>query len=278
MNSRSDLETVGRGDFNLEFWVEIHRRLLFRRGRLQLSETGEASLQARGTEAVKYVLNCPGEEFLDFLEDIFSADCFFHVSIGDDKLVDDLNDLLSLDKLPYYVTHFVKENVVETSGRYEGKTLIHTRALPKVIMKESEVLHANAVVPALGLLQRPHFLSANDEYLAALEDYRKGDIPDCLTKCGAAFESVLKVICDRKGWKYNQTDTASTLIKTVLSNTSLEGYFGQLLIIIANLRNKLSSAHGAGTRSKQPPRHLAQYALNVTASAILLLAQETGEY
>jgi hypothetical protein len=145
-------------------------------------------------------------------------------------------------------------------------------------MKESEILHENAIAPALTLLQRPHFRAANSEYLAALEDFRKGDISDCLTKCGSSFESVLKVICDRKGWNYNQTDTASTLIKTVLPNTSLDWYFEQLLIIVATLRNKLSSAHGGGTAIKQPPRHLAQYALNATASSILLLAQETGEY
>jgi len=40
----------------------------------------------------------------------------------------------------------------------------------------------------------------------------------------------------------------------------------------------VSTAHGAGTSVKQPPEHLAHYALNATASAVILLAQETGEY
>ena len=156
--------------------------------------------------------------------------------------------------------------------------MIYTRAYPKVIMKESEVLHANAIAPALTLLQRPHFRGANSEYLAALEDYRKGDIADCLTKCGSAFESVLKVICHRKNWAYKETDTAVALIKIVLPQTNLDSYFESLLIIVGTLRNKLSSAHGAGMTVKQPAPHLAQYAINATASAILLIAQETGEY
>jgi hypothetical protein len=88
----------------------------------------------------------------------------------------------------------------------------------------------------------------------------------------------MKIICDRKHWKYKQTDPAKDLIKAILPHTSLGGYFEQLLIIVATLRNRLSSSHGAGTIIKQPPRHLAQYALNATASAVLLLAQETGEY
>jgi hypothetical protein len=273
-NSRSDFGSVGRGDYNSQFWEEIYRRLLIRTGRLRLYDATGEDFRV----AIPYVLNCSGQEFLNFLEDIFSTDCFFHVSLGEDQLVDELNAVLRQDNLPYYVTRFVKEPVTETSGQHAGRTVVYTRAYPKVIMKESEVLHANAVAPALLLLQRPHFQSANNEYLAALEDYRKGDFGDCLTKCGSAFESVLKVICDRKGWSYKQTDTASTLINTVLPKTSLDKYFEQLLIIVTTLRNRLSSAHGGGTAIKQPPPHVAQYAINATASAILLLTQETGEY
>ena len=276
MNSRSDLGIIGRGDYNTEFWLEIHRRLLFRSGRLQLSEA-EQSSDVRHIVAAKYILTCPGEEFLDFLEDIFTVECFFHVGGNEEKLIDELNGLLAKDNLPYHVTYFVKESVYETPDpRYKSHTVVYTRAFPKVVMKESDVLHVNAVAPALTLLSQPHFLNANNEYLAALEDYRKDDFSDCLVKCGSAFESVLKVICDRKGWAYKQTDTANTLIKTVLPHTKLDGYFEQLLIIVATLRNKLGSAHGSGTVTKQTPRHLAQYALNATASAMLLLTQETG--
>jgi hypothetical protein len=104
-------------------------------------------------------------------------------------------------------------------------------------------------MPALMLLQRPAFKTANLEYLEALEDYRKGDFGDCLTKCGSSFESVLKIICERKKWAYRQTDTASSLVKTVLDNTSLDNYFEPVLMIVATLRNRLSKSHGAGPNS-----------------------------
>ena len=170
-NSRSDFGSVGRGDYNAEFWQEIHRRLLLRAGRLQLFQSRQGPEPA---EAVAYVLTCPGEEFLDFLEDIFTTDCFSLVSMGEDKVVDELNAILRQDNLPYHVTQLVKETVRETTGRYVGHDAIYIRAYPKVIMKENEVLHANAIAPALALLQRPHFQGASSEYLAALEDYRKG--------------------------------------------------------------------------------------------------------
>jgi hypothetical protein len=273
-NSRSSRldGPIGRGgDYRQEFWQEIHRFLRYRQGRSQLCQ-GATSIPA---DTIGFLMACPGKEFLDFLEDLFRVECLFHINLTEPEMVDDLNDLLRLDDLPYHITHFVKENV---QGPTPGSYTIHIRAYPKVIMRESELLHANAIAPVLTLLQRPHFANVNSEYLAALEDYRKGDYRDCLTKCGSAFESVLKVICARKGWPHDPVrDTSSTLIKTVLTNTGLESYFESMLMIVTTLRNRLSSSHGAGTAPKQAPAHLAQYALNATASAILLLTQETGE-
>jgi hypothetical protein len=264
---------VGRGDHNAEFWQEIYRRLLYRTGKTTLTPTDRGNSP---TEAANYILNCSAAEFLDFLEDIFNNDIFTNVSLWDNKIVDEMNTILRQDNLPYAVTHFVVEEVVHTSGMFSGHKGTQVRSYPKVILKESEVLNQQAIGPALELLSQPHFASANKEFLAALEDYRKGDTGDCLVKCGSSFESVLKVICDRKGWAYTQNDTASTLVKTIITNTSLENYFEPMLIIVATLRNRLSTAHGAGTTVRQTPRHLALYALNMTASAMLMLTQETG--
>ena len=127
------------------------------------------------------------------------------------------------------------------------------------------------------MLADPAYQSANLEFRDALEEYRKGDYGDCLTKCGSAFESIMKVICDRKGWPYNSNDTAGPLIKVILANTNLDSYFESSLLIVATLRNRLSTSHGAGTGTRQPSRHLARYAINATASNILLIADEAGE-
>jgi hypothetical protein len=264
---------VGRGDHNAEFWQEIYRRLLYRTGKITLTPTDGGNTPQ---EAPKYILNCSTAEFLDFLEDIFNNDIFTYVSLWDNKIVDELNTILRQDKLPYTLTHFVVEEIVHTSGMFSGHKGTQVRSYPKAILKESEVLDQQAIGPALELLSQPHFASANKEFLAALEDYRKGDFGDCLVKAGSAFESVMKVICDRKQWAYNQTDTAGPLIRIIIANTSLENYFEPLLIGVGTIRNKLSTAHGAGTTMKQPSRHIAQYVLNLSASAMLMLSQETG--
>jgi hypothetical protein len=50
-----------------------------------------------------------------------------------------------------------------------------------------------------------------------------------------------------------------------------------MLLTTAVLRNRLSASQGAGPHSKLVPPHVALYALNVTATGILIIAQETGE-
>ena len=84
----------------------------------------------------------------------------------------------------------------------------------------------------------------------------------------------MKVICHRKRIPFKQTDTASTLMKSLLTNSSLEAFWEQPLILIATLRNRLSSSHGAGTVPKAVPDHVAAYVINATASAIVFLADE----
>ena len=275
-NSRS---AYGKNNYSSDFWEEIHRFLQYRLGRIQLSNSHHPPTSPV-KEAITYLAGCPGETFLDFLEYVFRVDCLCHIGLPEAQLVEELNSLLRTDNLPYHMTDFVKETVREVVNEHpfagQEMTVIKTVAYPKVIMKDSEVMHVQAIDPALQLLQRPEFRSANLEFLEALEDYRKDDFGDCLTKCGSAFESVMKILCDRKSWRYSQTDTASTLVKTVLSNTSLGSYFEPTLMIIVTLRNRLSKSHGAGTGSRNIPRHLASYALNATASAILLLMEEAG--
>ena len=61
------------------------------------------------------------------------------------------------------------------------------------------------------------------------------------------------------------------------AEAAVRAYFESTLMIVATLRNRLSTSHGAGVGRRQVPRHLAKYALNVTASAILLIAEEAGE-
>lgn len=144
-------------------------------------------------------------------------------------------------------------------------------AYPRVLLKEHDLLHSKAVQPALTLLSHPMFSSASKEFLDALEDYRKTDYGDCLTKCSSAFESVLKIICHENKWPYRQTDTAATLLDSVIKKSGVDPFFSQPFMLIATMRNRLSKSHGAGTETKEVPAYIALYAINATASAILFI-------
>jgi hypothetical protein len=78
-------------------------------------------------------------------------------------------------------------------------------------------------------------------------------------------------------WAFDSKDTASTLVRTFLARTKLDSFFEQMLLTTAVLRNRLSASQGAGPHSKLVPPHVALYALNVTATGILIIAQDTGE-
>lgn len=267
-------EFVQSGDYTGEFWEDIHRALQYIHGKPRLWSQPTKTL---AEDAVLFLLNCQPKEFLDFVELIFRVECLFRVVRDRDDLVDAVNELLKSEGAPYQVTHFVTNEEDYTGPRpfpFGGK-VIRTVAYPKVVRVDEEVTFTHAVVPALTALSDPAYNSANLEFRGALEDYRKGDYGDCLTKCGSAFESVMKVICQKKNWPYKPTDPASPLLKTILSKTSLDSFFEQPLILITTLRNRLSTAHGAGTGTRTVERHVAEYAVASTAAAVVLLIHET---
>jgi hypothetical protein len=259
----------GSGNYQQTFWEEIHRMMLYRHGRIRLTETTSDNL---AREVISFLLSCRNEQFFDFIEDIFRVECLFHVTHNENDLVAKINQLFSSDNMAYELTEMIKEKQLgETGFRGMGEIIV-TIAWPQVIKKDDQVIHNTAIKPVLQFLSDPAFKTANIEYLEALEDFRKEDWGDCLTKCCSAYESVMKIICEKKKWKYAQDDTASSLIKTILKDANLETHYEQPLIYIATLRNKYSKSHGAGIQPKKVTTDIARLGLNLTASAILFLA------
>ncbi len=243
-------------------WSDVYDKLLYSLGRPRLSNRHTLTLDG---DLNNFVDECSDEHFLDFIEFSFQSQAVFECDVPVGDLISAINSFFQEDSLPFFLTEFT---VVESQGgvRLEG--------YPRIIRRDSEVLHQTALEPALVLLRGSDFGETNKEFLRALTDYRKGDYGDCVTKCGSALESVMKIICERKGWPTQRN--ASKLLNTVLSNTDLPEFLKQPLNQVAVIRNELGSAHGAGTQPREVSRHLAQYAINVTASAILLLVEDTN--
>lgn len=151
----------------------------------------------------------------------------------------------------------------------------------EIIRVDSELVHKEAVVPALAVLRDQKFANAQAEFLKAHEHYRHGRMTEALVDALKAFESTMKVICDGRGWVYDKTKGASELVRACLDNglipaywqTHFSGLRSVLTSAIPTPRNK-QGGHGAGSAPAQtPPGELVSYVLHMTASTILFLSE-----
>lgn len=148
-----------------------------------------------------------------------------------------------------------------------------------IIRVDSKLLHADVTKPTLNYLSQRGFEGPNQEFLSAHEHYRHGRYKECLVDCLKAFESTLKVICDKQKWGYDQhKDTASRLLQIVFDNGLLPSWlqteFTSLRTTLESgvptVRNK-TAGHGHGATPTQVPPYMASYVLHLTATNILLL-------
>jgi len=250
---------------------ELHKKLCFLHGTHHLVPNHYQGMSAVD-EVIQFILTTENKHLFDVIEYTFQV-MKFNERIREQALIFHVNEFLSIDKLPYYLTETVWEEI-ETSFHGTPTKGRQIREFPKIIRKDSDLVHVNAIEPALVLLRKPDLLNANEEFMLALQDYRQGDYKDCVSKCCSALESVMKVICKRRGFNFSEKQTAAPLLNTIITNTNLDSFWEQPLILIATIRNRLSYSHGAGAENKVLPEHIAKYSINSTASAILLLCDE----
>jgi len=265
---RDTFSGVHSGNYTAEFWEQIHHKLQYLHGTPLL--VPESNPKNAVEDVLTFLQACESDHFLDFLEYIFQVESYWRVSDKATEMVDMINTFFEIDTLPYALTQYVITR--EQDGYFSREKI---SAYPRVILREHEFVHQELVQPALSLLSDPAFTAANSEFLEALEDYRKRDFGDCLTKCCSALESVMKVICDRKGWQVNSNDTAAALLRRVIKESNLDPFLEQPLLMIATIRNRLSKSHGAGLQPRSVAPDIARFALNATATAILFLSERT---
>jgi hypothetical protein len=152
----------------------------------------------------------------------------------------------------------------------------------KLLRVDSQLVHAEAVIPALAVLRGEHFAGAQEEFLSAFEHYRHGKKEEALIDACKSFESTMKAICDKRGWAYDKNRaTASDLVNICLSQGLIpsfwQGHFAALRTVlqsgIPTARNR-QAGHGSGTQTRpEPPDELVGYVLHMTASTILFLSE-----
>ena len=172
--------------------------------------------------------------------------------------------------------------IAELNYRFREHGVGYQYESGKIIRVDSELIHAEVVKPALSLLADPTYKGANKEFLKAHAHYRARRNEECINGCLKAFESCLKVICDKRGWDYKDA-AAKNLVDIVLHKGLIPRFmespfngFRSALSGVATQRNKLSG-HGQGGKIVEVPESMASYALYLTASNILLLARADKE-
>ena len=180
---------------------------------------------------------------------------------------------------PFHHTRAPDAVIKEINHRLREHGVGYEYVSGEIIRVDSKILHKEVVKPALVLLSDEKYQGANEEFLKAHEHYRHSRHKECLNECLKAFESVMKAICDGRGWQYNKGDTAKALINVCLSNglfpsfmqTQLSGVRTILESGVPTVRNKLGG-HGQGASVITVPESLASYILHLTAANIVLLA------
>jgi hypothetical protein len=159
--------------------------------------------------------------------------------------------------------------------RFIGNTVIKLDA-------NHELLHMETVKPVLQLLSDKDYKSANDEFLAALNLHRTCQYADANHKFRKALESTMRIICDKRKYKYQEGKaTVNHLLQTLKDNDFFSDlYFldKQLntLIELCSSTGKIANrqgSHGEGSNPKTIPAHLTGYLLHITAAVILFLVE-----
>jgi len=215
--------------------------------------------ERRRDELFGFIATCEIENFLDILE------VFFQVG---------MNTVQS--------EHIQQETLDSTYSQINSILRFHGIGFQvesgSVIEVSNMMTHEEIVRPALHLLHDTVFSGANEEFLKALEHYRHGRFGECLNECLKSFESTMKIICKSRNWTFAENRGAKSLIETCIKKGLLHGFteaqLTQMRVLletgIPTTRNKLSG-HGQGTEQRTVDGYYAQFGINATASAIVLL-------
>lgn len=245
----------------------IHKILCREYGRFSLESEFNLWGGEYGKDVTKFLVNASNtEEALDVVELTFQ---FIDRHYRNLHVIRKTDPIITPDQA-----------IEELNARFKEHGVGYQYESGQIIRVDSQIIHDNAIKPALYLLSDARFKGANEEFLQAHEHYRHKRYKECLNGCLKALESTMKTICDNQGWTYNSRDTAKKLIGICFQNnlipifleTQLSSLRQNLESGIPTVRNKLGG-HGQGSEKVIVPEYFASYQLNMTASTILLLVE-----
>lgn len=181
------------------------------------------------------------------------------------------------------IDEFIDDVQKSVNSSFKESSMGYEMINGKIFRKDSEVTFTEIIEPTINLTYNEVFKNVNVEFVNAIKEYQKGDNKNCIVKLLRAFESTLKIICDKKGWGYNETDRCSALIDICFDNNlvsqKMKSEFTSLNSLLKSgilpVRNNFAG-HGDGGEEKVVEDYLARYAINITGSCILFVIEASG--
>ncbi len=178
----------------------------------------------------------------------------------------------------------VDEAISELNLRFKEAGAGYQFVDGQIMRVDSELIHQEAVKPALRLLNTKEYAGAHEEFINAYDHYKAGKNKEALNDCLKAFESTMKAICDKRGWTYQPGDTAKKLIDICFEKGLIPSFWQQQFNSLRSLlessiptgRNKVSG-HGQGATPQTVPDYLTAYMLHMTASTLVFLTTAEKE-
>lgn len=245
------------------YWTLIHNTLTRERGIFKLAEGSNPAVRCR-----KYLLEADTAGALDIIELSF-------------RLIDKVARNLGLyEKEESGITQDADDAIEELNHRFHEHNIGYQFIAGEIVRVDSQYMHAEAVEPAIVLLNDLGFKGASEEFLKAHQYYRKGDSKEAINWGLKAFESTMKAVCDARKWPYPQNASAKPLIKILFDKglipQSMQSHFAALRTTLEaglpTVRNK-TSGHGQGSTPLTVPDYIAAYALHLAATNILMLVE-----
>ncbi|MEC1303061.1 STM4504/CBY_0614 family protein [Lysinibacillus capsici] len=208
----------------------------------------------------------------------------------DDRQAIDIIDLLIHYHHKYAYEHKFYQNDCaiafnKINQKFKHHSLGYEIVKNQLIRIDNQFIHSEIVIRAINLLVDESFISVSDEFLKAYEHYKQGDYKDAVVNAGKAFESTMKTICSKNGYKYDvQRDTANTLIKHLFDNELIPSYMKnhiqglkQALENSAHVLRNKNGGHGQGDVIVDVDDSIVRYTLNLCATNIVFLVERYKE-
>jgi hypothetical protein len=246
-----------------KLWEAISSTLCRERGVLSIGD----SYRMDDAQCKQFVLSAEPDGVLDIIDLSF-------------KVIDRVARELGWDsRHSALITQDADDAIEELNQRFREHGIGFQYVQGELIRIDSQFIHAEAVKPALSLLNQSGFDGPADEFIYAFDHYRHGRLKEAVAEALKSFESTMKAVCKARNWPYPPNATAKPLMDTLFKNglipQSLESHFAGLRTAMESGLPTISNPnrHGQGSDPVTIPEHVAAYALHLAASNIVLIVQ-----